>query len=127
MRVKICGITRVEDAMCAVKAGADALGFVFYEASPRYISPQEAKRVIQKLPPFVEKVGLFVECSSDFVDEVFCEVGLSLAQIHFDVDENYLNSIKSPTLPVIRAKSKDDIYKFENRYRLIDAYCDDDL
>jgi phosphoribosylanthranilate isomerase len=124
MRVKICGITRVEDAMCAVKAGADALGFVFYEASPRYISPQEAKRVIQKLPPFVEKVGLFVECSSDFVDEVFCEVGLSLAQIHFDVDENYLNSIKSPTLPVIRAKSKDDIYKFENRYRLIDAYCD---
>ncbi len=57
MRVKICGITRVEDAMCPVERWTDALGFVFYEASPRYISPQEAKRVIQNFLHLLKKLG----------------------------------------------------------------------
>jgi phosphoribosylanthranilate isomerase len=124
MRVKICGITELEDALCAVEAGADALGFVFYENSPRYISPKKAEEIIKKLPPFVEKVGLFVECSSSFVDEVFCESKISLAQIHFDVDEEFLDAIKAPTLPVVRAKSREDIFKFEDRYRLVDAFTE---
>jgi phosphoribosylanthranilate isomerase len=59
MRTKICGITSYEDAMNAIDAGADALGFVFYEASPRYISPADARKIIKKLPPFVEKVAPF--------------------------------------------------------------------
>lgn len=59
-RIKICGITSLEDANDAIKAGADALGFVFYEKSPRYISPIEAKKIIDKIPPFVQSVGLLI-------------------------------------------------------------------
>jgi phosphoribosylanthranilate isomerase len=122
MRVKICGITNIDDAVYAVKVGADALGFVFYENSPRYISPEDTKRIISSLPPFIERVGLFVECSIDFIEETTYRSGISLAQIHFDVDEKFLDTLKVPNLPVVRAKSKDDILKFQDRYRLVDAY-----
>ncbi len=124
MRVKICGITNLEDALCAVEAGADALGFVFYEKSPRYISYEETNKIIQELPPFIQKVGLFVESSKDEIEEGFLRSGITLAQIHFDVDEEFLDSLAIPALPVVRAKSKEDIFKFDGRYKLVDAYCE---
>jgi len=123
MRVKICGITNLEDALWAISCGADALGFVFYDKSPRYISPSDAKAIIDKLPPFVERVGLFVNQKASDIEEISKSSNISLAQIHFDVDEEFLDSIKFKTLPVIRAKSKEDIDKFPNRYKLVDAYC----
>jgi len=124
MRVKICGITNIDDATQAIEAGADALGFVFYKRSPRYISPAKAKDIVDRLPPFVERVGLFVEESASEIDRICIESSMSIAQIHFDVDEDFLDTITIKTLPVVRAKSPDDIAKFSDRYRLIDAYCE---
>jgi phosphoribosylanthranilate isomerase len=124
MRVKICGITNLHDALHAVACGADALGFVFYPNSPRYITPEDAKDIIGQLPPFVERVGLFVNEDAGVVDEVCVSAGISLAQIHFDVDEHYLGSLHTLNLPVVRAKSPEDIHRFSDRYRLVDAYCE---
>jgi len=124
MRVKICGITNLEDALHAVACGADALGFVFYEKSPRYISPNDAKAVIDKLPPFVERVGLFVNEERETIERISRACDISRAQIHFDMDEASLDEIGFQTLPVVRAKSAQDVHLFANRYRLVDAYCE---
>ena len=124
MRVKICGITNLADASQAIEAGADALGFVFYEKSPRYITPEDARVIMDRLPPFVERVGLFVKESPEYIDEVCRQSGMSLAQIHFDVDEDFLTQIQTKSLPVVRAQCHEDVKKFEDRYRLVDAYCE---
>jgi len=124
VRVKICGITNLEDALHAVACGADALGFVFYDKSPRYITPKDAKVIIDKLPPFVERVGLFVNVDADYINTVCKEVGISLAQLHFEVDEDFLTQVEVPTLVVIRAKNAQDIHRFEASYRLVDAYVE---
>jgi len=124
MRVKICGITNLEDALHAVACGADALGFVFYPKSPRHITPAAAKSIIDQLPPFVERVGLFVNEDADAVDEVCRVTGISLAQIHFEVDEAYLDTLQTKSLPVVRARKAGDVLKFSGKYRLVDAYCE---
>ena len=124
MRVKICGITNLKDALQAIEAGADALGFVFYDKSPRYISPQNAKIISEQLPPFVERVGLFVEEDVDTINTICQKSGMSLAQIHFEVSDDFLDQLSCNTLPVVRAKSKEDIEKYSGKYRLVDAYCE---
>lgn len=121
-RVKICGITNLQDALDAVECGADALGFVFYDQSPRYIDPEQAKQIIDKLPPFVERVGLFVNEKAETINKICKYTGISLAQIHFDADEEVLDAIDFKTLPVVRAKHIEELDKFKNRYRLIDVY-----
>lgn len=108
----------------AVEAGADALGFVFYEKSPRYIGVKEARKITEVLPPFIERVGLFVNRTPLEADLACAESGMSLAQIHFDVDGSYFDSLRTKALPVVRAGSKEDIMKFAPRYRLVDAYCE---
>lgn len=124
MRVKICGITNLRDALHAVVCGADALGFVFYKQSPRYITPKDAKHIIDKLPPFVERVGLFVNEGVETIDTVSKYCDISRAQIHFDVDEESLDAIGLQTLPVVRAKDPADLTQFKDRYRLVDAYTE---
>jgi phosphoribosylanthranilate isomerase len=124
MRVKICGITNLEDALLAINAGADALGFVFYPESPRYITPESAKSIIAKLPPFIEKVALFVNESPETIRETSLNTGCTLAQIHFDVSDDFFTQIDFPTLRVIRAQKQEDILLHNDEYRLIDAYCE---
>ncbi len=123
MRVKICGITNYDDAMFACEAGADALGFVFYEKSPRYISYEQTAKIIEKLPPFVQKLGLFVECTAKEITQASQISKIDIAQIHFDVESSFLKQINFKTLPVIRAKEASDIDRFD-RYRLVDAYSE---
>ena len=124
MRTKICGITSYEDAMAAIDAGADALGFVFYEDSPRYINKQDAKEIIKKLPPFVEKVALFVNTDAAKIDEICLHVKATLAQIHFDAPKELYDSLNTSYIKVVRARTQEDVLKFADEYRLIDAYCD---
>lgn len=124
MRVKICGITSYEDAIQAIDAGADALGFVFYPESPRYITPENARAIISKLPPFIEKVALFVNESPDTIRSVCLETGSTLAQIHFDADKEFFTQIGFPSLRVIRAQKREDILEYSEEYRLVDAYCE---
>ncbi|MDQ1264285.1 MAG: N-(5-phosphoribosyl)anthranilate isomerase [Campylobacterota bacterium] len=124
MRCKICGITTYEDAMMAIKAGADALGFVFYEASPRYISPKDARAIIKRLPPFVEKVALFVNADAQIINSYCQEAGATLAQIHFEAPQKLYEQIFVPHIKVIRAKEAKDIEQYSDEYRLVDAYCD---
>ena len=124
MKVKICGITNLKDALHAARAGADALGFVFYEPSPRYIAPETAAEIIRHLPPFVERVGLFVNMTPEVVNTIAVQTGISLAQIHFEVDEAFLEALAIPALPVVRAQEPEDLSTFTDRYRLVDAYVD---
>ena len=125
MRAKICGITNLEDALVAIDAGADALGFVFYEKSPRYITPQKAKEIIDKLPPFIERVGLFVNCDASFVNETYHDSFLSLAQIHFEAEDDFYKSLEVPFIKVVRAKSKKEIIMIDKElYHLVDSYVE---
>ena len=122
MRVKICGITNYEDAKFAENCGADALGFVFYEKSPRYITPENAKEIISLLPPFISKVALFVNETPEKIDEVCEFIGADYAQIHFDVDRDFYDKLKTKHIKVIRAKSREDVWRYPAEVRIIDAF-----
>lgn len=124
MRTKICGITSYEDAINAIDAGADALGFVFYEKSPRYISVAKAKEIIEQLPPFVDKVALFVNVDAQTINSICQETGATLAQLHFDAPKELYKELVVPHIKVIRAQKAEDILNYNDEYRLVDAYCE---
>ncbi|MDR2342243.1 MAG: phosphoribosylanthranilate isomerase [Campylobacteraceae bacterium] len=124
MRVKICGITSLQDALTAIDAGADAIGFIFYPKSPRYITPKAAKKISVLLPPFVQKIGVFVNEDPKNIDKICKKAKLNLAQIHFSIDEKFLSKLETPHIKVIRAKQKSDILNYKDEYRLIDAFTD---
>jgi len=123
-KIKICGITSLEDAVDAVDAGANALGFVFYPKSPRYITPQDAKSIIEKLPPFVQSVGLFVNEVAPKIDFIAKLAKIDLVQIHFEADKSLYDRLTTKYIKVIRAKTKQDILKYKDEYILVDAFVD---
>ena len=124
MRVKICGITNLQDALDAINAGADALGFVFYANSPRYITPLKAKEIVEKLPPFVQTVGLFVNENENFINEVCAESKMQLAQIIDDNETLNYGLLEVKSIKVIRVKSQKDLKDLNKDYYLLDAFVD---
>jgi len=121
VRVKICGITNKRDALAAVKYGAWALGFVFYAKSPRYVTPAKAKAIIQRLPPFVTAVGVFVNEQLSVVKHIAEFCGLSVLQFHGDETPAYCQKFKGyKIIKAFRIKDKFDS-KNISRYKT-DAY-----
>jgi len=125
MKVKICGITNLKDAQDAINAGADALGFVFYSKSPRYIEPFEARKIVDQLPPFVQTVGLFVNEGNSFINQVCINAKMQLAQIIDDDNYTDFGSLDIKYIKVLRATSKEDIDSLgDEEFSLVDAFVE---
>lgn len=115
-RVKICGITRLEDALAAAAAGADALGFVFYDPSPRNITPEAAATILRKLPAYVTTVGLFVDAEPAFIEQVLKTVPLDLLQFHGDEPETDCIRYGKPYTKAIRMRDHIDLAQMARTY-----------
>lgn len=133
MRIKICGITNVEDANVAVRAGADALGFIMYRKSPRWVDPAVARSIIAGLPPFVLPVGVFVNETAERVRTLMDECGFTLVQLHGDESALYCQNLGRPALKAVRLKDRGAflaLAEFHGRANvrgfLIDAFSDQD-
>ena len=98
MNVKVCGIRRLDDALVAVDSGAWALGFIFHRASPRYIDPEDAARIIERLPGEVLTVGVFVDYPIDELNDVVRQAGLSAAQLHGAESPEYAREVEASTI-----------------------------
>jgi len=127
VRSKICGITRIEDALIAAEAGADAIGLVFYAKSPRAVSIQQARDIVAALPAFVTTVGLFVNASREELNEVLAGVALDLLQFHGDETPAECECYQRPYIKALRVKPGDDIAQLAAPYAkargiLLDTY-----
>jgi phosphoribosylanthranilate isomerase len=124
-KVKICGITNIEDALLAVQAGADALGFVFFEKSPRFVEPEQAAAIIAGLPPLVQVVGLFVNAPLDLVNATADRCGLDLVQLHGEESPSYCDSVRRRVMKAFRVRGMESLATMAD-YRvagyLLDAY-----
>ncbi|MCQ4264393.1 phosphoribosylanthranilate isomerase [Stutzerimonas stutzeri] len=117
VRSKICGITRVEDALTAAEAGADAIGLVFYPKSPRAVSVQQARDIVAALPPFVTTVGLFVNASRCEIGEILDAVPLDMLQFHGDESPAECEGFHRPWFKALRVGGGEDIAAQAARYR----------
>jgi len=128
-RTKICGITRVEDARFAACSGADALGLVLYEKSPRYVTAQQAVALTKAIPPFVTVVGLFVNPSQDEVRKVLSRVPLDMLQFHGEEEPEFCAQFGCPYLKALRVRPGVDLVQCATHYAgaqglLLDAYIE---
>lgn len=109
VRVKICGITALEDALTAIDAGADALGFVFCDASPRSLSPLNARKIIAELPPFITKVGLFVNAAEQIVRDTIRVCGIDVVQLHGEESPEFCQGLSAPIIKAFRIRDENSL------------------
>jgi phosphoribosylanthranilate isomerase len=122
-RIKICGITREEDLAAAISAGADALGFVFYPPSPRYVEQQQAAQLVALVPAFVSRVGLFVNEPAESVREVLERTSLDLLQFHGEEDAAYCASFGKPWIKAARVKEGFDLLEYASVFAGAPGIC----
>ena len=130
VKIKICGFTNAENAQQAALAGIDAIGLNFYAKSPRHIDIDSAREIVAALPPFVNKVGLFVNANPSLIDEVLCEVALDTLQFHGDESPSDCAQYEMPFIKAIRVSPELDLIKTANEYSqasalLLDTYQPD--
>jgi len=128
-RIKICGITRLEDVQAAASSGADAIGLVFYEESSRHVTLQQAIQLAAAIPPFVTLVGLFVNTPEEDVRNVLRQVPLDVLQFHGEEAQEFCIQFGRPYLKAVRVKAGVDLVQCAARYRsaqglLLDAYVE---
>lgn len=126
-RIKICGITRREDALAAARLGAHAVGFVFYAGSPRAVTPEQARDIIAALPPFVVPVGLFVNADAAAVRSTLAVAPVQLLQFHGDEAPAFCASFGRPFLRAVRVRPGTDLLQYAQQFHaaqglLLDAY-----
>ena len=128
-RIKICGITRVQDGLAAARLGAHAIGLVFYDASARAVDAQQARSIVDILPPFVTTVGLFVNAEAAAIRETLAKVPLQLLQFHGDETPDYCAAFGVPYLKAVRVRPGVDLLQYARDFRtarglLLDAYVE---
>ncbi|MCW5605700.1 MAG: phosphoribosylanthranilate isomerase [Burkholderiales bacterium] len=128
-RIKICGITRVEDALAAARLGADAVGLVFYAGSPRAVTPAQAREIIDALPPFVLPVGLFVNADAAAVRETIAVAPVQLLQFHGDESPGFCAEFGLPFLRAVRVRAGTDLLQYAREFHaarglLLDAWVE---
>jgi phosphoribosylanthranilate isomerase len=128
-RIKMCGLTREEDVDAAIESGADAIGFVFYPPSPRFVSPQKAAQLAKRIPPFVDVVGLFVNESPELVLATCEQLPINILQFHGDESADYCRQFDRPYLRAARVRPGLDLVEFGHSYSdarglLLDAFVD---
>lgn len=124
-RIKICGITKTADALAAVEAGADALGFIFYEKSPRFVSLQTVAEISKKIPPFTMRVGVFVNAPEDFIRRAMAECGLTMLQFHGDESPEFCLRFGIMSMKAFRVHGPEtlaEIPQYQTDAYLLDAY-----
>jgi phosphoribosylanthranilate isomerase len=125
VKVKICGITNLEDALTSIEAGADALGFVFYPLSPRHIFPEQAADIIRCLPSFVQTVGLFVDEEQSVVNTTADQCGLDIVQLHGKETPEYCEYVRRRVIKAFRVKditTLDSLVQYHVSGYLLDAW-----
>jgi phosphoribosylanthranilate isomerase len=124
-RIKVCGITRLEDALAASDLGADALGFILWEKSPRYILPEEAGKIIRALPPFVLPVGVFVNNTPDEIAQMATRSGIRVAQLHGDETPQTCERLSIPGYKVFHVRTSFDcsaLARYPSSTLMLDTY-----
>ena len=122
LRIKICGITTIEDALFAAEQGADALGFIFYKKSPRYIEPRRAADIVSKLPPLLTSVGVFVDETAANINKLATLVGFGCAQLHGDESPELCAKVDTKVIKAVRVGEGFEVETLSDYESIVSAF-----